>query len=136
MIGTIDLLAFVAMLLPASCLATAHAWLQIGPFPEAAVAIYLTRTASMLYGLCGILLLFLSSDVGRYAPAIRFIARIGVAAGGVLIGIDVVSGMPWWWTAVEGPSCSAVWGLVWMAGRDSAIAPTQGTWPITTGNNP
>ncbi|MDX1969893.1 MAG: hypothetical protein SFV23_22155 [Planctomycetaceae bacterium] len=124
-IGVLDLLAFAAMLQPVSWLSAIHAALQMGTFPEVPVAIYLVRSSSMLYGLCGTLLLFLSSDVARYAPAIRFIARVGLLAGGILIGIDVASRMPWWWIAVEGPACALLWGLVWGAGRESQLGANQ-----------
>ncbi len=107
-----DLLAFIAMLQPLESLAATHAWLGMGPFPEGPLTIYLARSASLLYGLCGVLLLFLSSDVPRYLPVIRVIAGCGVIAGGVLIGIDIASGMPFWWTVVEGPVCSLIWGIV------------------------
>ncbi len=135
-IGVIDLLAFAAMLQPVSWLSAVQAHLQMGTFPDAAVAIYLVRTASMLYGLCGALLLFLSSDVARYAPVIRFIARAGVVAGGILMGIDIASGMPWWWTAVEGPACGLLWGLVWTAGRESLFASNQMSRSTAANDNP
>lgn len=116
-IGVVDLLAFVAMLQPVETLGQVHAWLGLGTFPEQVIAAYLTRTASMLYGLCGLLLLFLSTDVDRYRPVIRFIAGCGMAAGMVLLGIDAVSQMPGWWLWVEGPLCAAIWWSVWRLAR-------------------
>lgn len=112
-IGAVDLLAFVAMTLPVETLAQVHAWLGLGTFPESVIAAYLTRTASMLYGLCGVLLLFLSTDVDRYRPLIRFMAGCGMAAGVMLIAIDAASQMPAWWLWVEGPLCAAIWWSVW-----------------------
>lgn len=117
-IGLLDLLAFVALLLPAAQLAALHAQLGMGPFPEEIIALYLARTASMLYGFCGVLLLFLSTDVARYAPVIRFLSYAGLLASVILLGIDLSTGMPWWWGGIEAAMCAGLWGVVcWSESR-------------------
>lgn len=116
-IGTVDLLAFAALVQPAACLQQAHHGLGMGTFPDAIVAVYLVRTASMLYGLCGLLLLFLSSDVRRYLPVIQFIAICGMAAGVVLVAIGFSAGLPTWWILLEGPGCSLIWACTWHFAR-------------------
>lgn len=114
-VGTLDLLAFAAMVAPVAWLSDVQQSAGLGALPDGAVTIYLVRTASMLYGLCGGLLLFLSTDVVRYAPVIRWISGCGVFAGLLLLAIDLASGMPFWWAVVEGPACSLIWGMVWLA---------------------
>lgn len=104
-IGAIDLLAAIPVFLPAETLAAIHGQLDLGTWPEAEIAAYLARSASWMYALCGALFWFLSNDVVRYRPLIRFVAACGVVTGFVLVGIDLLSGMPGWWTAAEGPGC-------------------------------
>lgn len=114
-IGLLDLCAFLAVLAPVDWLAWAHRSLGFGEFPASLITHYLARSASLLYGFCGVLLLFLSSDVNRYRPVIRFMAFCGLAASGVLLATDLAVGMPLWWTALEGPGCAVLWGLVLLA---------------------
>ncbi|HUQ68532.1 MAG TPA: hypothetical protein VM165_03355 [Planctomycetaceae bacterium] len=113
-IGVIDLLAVAAVFLPNETLAAIHAHLDLGTWPAAPIAVYLARSASWMYALCGVLLIYLSSDVARYRPLIRFLSACGVATGLVLIGIDWSAGMPWWWTATEGPCCLLLAVVTWM----------------------
>lgn len=112
-IGGIDLLAFGAMSLPRSLLEAVHRGLGLGEFPREPIAEYLARSSSMLYGCCGVLLLFLSRDIVRYAPVLRCMAVCGWGAAGCLIVIDATAGLPWWWLVAEGTSCAGLWTLVW-----------------------
>jgi hypothetical protein len=112
-VGMVDLLALGVLLLSPDQLAMMHARIGLGAFPADVITVYLARSASMLYGCCGVLLLGLSLDVVRYAPILRCMASCGVIAGGVLLAIGVRSGLPVWWIAIEGPSCSLIWGLIW-----------------------
>ena len=123
-----DLLAFGAMLAPAAWLSDMQQSAGLGVLPDGAVTIYLIRTASMLYGLCGGLLLFLSTDVVRYAPVIRWISGCGVVAGMALLAIDLASGLPVWWAAVEGPACSLIWGTVWLAASQLKSSELENIW--------
>ncbi|MBI1347314.1 hypothetical protein GC163_13625 [bacterium] len=111
-IGLLDLLAFLALAASPAQIARLHAQLGMGTFPEAVITVYLARTASMLYGFCGLLLLFLSTDVERYRPVIRFLALAGLIASALLLWIDVRTGMPWWWSVLESTACASLWGAV------------------------
>jgi len=120
-VGLLDLLAWIAIIAPATQIAAMHARLGMGPFPEAPIAMYLTRTASLLYGFCGLLLLFLSRDVVRYSPVIRFLAYAGVCASLLLLSIDITTGMPLWWAIFESSACAGLWALVaWCEARSRA----------------
>jgi len=114
-IGLVDLLAIVAVFASNDELAAMHARLDLGTFPDAPIAFYLARSASWLYVLFGALLWFVSWDVVRYRPLIRFLAACGFASAAVLVGIDWSAGLPWWWIAAEGPCCllfaAVTWGL-------------------------
>ena len=69
---------------------------------------YLARSLSAFYVLFGALSLVLSADVERYRPLVRFLGCALAAYGTVFVGVDMLAGMPWWWTASEGPPCMVV----------------------------
>jgi hypothetical protein len=102
-LGTLDLLAFGAVLMPEAWMAATHAWLGMGEFPRAAVVDYLARSASLMYAQHGAVFWFLSGDVRRFRPLIRFMAWIALVSGGVMLVIDLRAGIPLFWTIIEGP---------------------------------
>lgn len=102
-LGTFDLLAFGAMLMPEDWMAATHTWLGMGEFPRAAVVDYLARSASLMYAQHGAVFLFLSRDVVRYRPLIRSMAYIAIVSGGIMLAIDLSAGIPLFWTIIEGP---------------------------------
>jgi hypothetical protein len=57
-VGTVECLAFVAVVVPFRWLTAAHAWLGLGQMPDGAVLRYSIREASFVYGLHGIFLWF------------------------------------------------------------------------------
>jgi hypothetical protein len=116
-LGTIDLLAVAAVFLPLEWMAKAHAWLGMGLLPEQPIISYLTRSASALYALHGALILFISTDVRRYAPLIKFLAVAALVHGVALYLIDSIAGMPGFWIALEGPTVAASGVIVLMIQR-------------------
>jgi hypothetical protein len=110
------LLALGAVVMPFAWMDGVHRSLGMGPLPDAAIVHYLTRSASALYAAYGAVMLFLSFDVRRYRPVILFKAATGVVFGIVMLVLDVAVGMPWHWTAGEGPFIIALGGTVfWLA---------------------
>jgi hypothetical protein len=103
LLGCIDALAFLAVLMPEAWMAAVHEGLQMGEIPRAPLMGYMTRSASLLYALHGAMIVFVSFDIPRYRPLIRFLAWAAVIHGLLLITIDIVEGMPLWWTMLEGP---------------------------------
>ena len=91
------------MFLPREVIVSTNAWLGLAPLPDVPLTFYLARSTSILYALHGVVLLQASTDVVRYRPLIVLIGVSNVAFGAVLLGIGATSGMPWWWTMVEGP---------------------------------
>ena len=115
--GVMDMLAFIAVVMPAAWIENGHLWAGLGAFPEEPVAGYLARSASMMYGLHGVVLFLLSTDTQRYEKLIRWIAGVTVIHGGVMFAIDVVEQMPFWWTSVEGPAFSLTGIMILVAQR-------------------
>lgn len=101
--GSFLLAAFLAMFLPPDWMAATHQWLGMGELPRAAVVDYLARSIAPLYGFHGVLMFVVARDLVRFAPIVTFIGVMNVTLGTALIAIDLYAGMPWWWTASEGP---------------------------------
>jgi hypothetical protein len=102
-LGCIDGLAFFAVVMPESWMAAVHRGLGMGELPAAPLVGYMTRSASLLYALHGAVIVFVSFDVPRYRPLIRFLAWAALVHGLLLVAIDLMERMPPWWTLLEGP---------------------------------
>jgi predicted membrane channel-forming protein YqfA (hemolysin III family) len=85
--------------------------------PTASVVEYLARSLSAFYALVGALCLVMASDLERYRPLVRFFGVAFALLGIVFTGVDLVAGMPWWWTALEGPRALAVGALIYFLAR-------------------
>jgi hypothetical protein len=44
-----------------------------------------------------------AADLERYRPLVRFLGAAFALMSLVLLGVDLAAGMPWWWSASEGP---------------------------------
>lgn len=102
-LGLWDLLALGGVLMPNHSMAMVHAWLGMGDMPQAPVVEYLARSASLMYAQHAVVFLFLSSDVRRYLPLIAFMAWVAIVSGVAMLAIDLISGIPMFWTIIEGP---------------------------------
>jgi hypothetical protein len=116
-----DMLAFIAVAMPMAWIETGHQWAGLGSFPDAPVAGYLARSASLLYGLHGMLLFLLATDTVGYRKLIRWIAGMTVLHGGFMLTIDLVEQMPLWWTMVEGPAFSLTGVAILVAQRFTSV---------------
>lgn len=108
--GVFDLLALVAVAMPMASIAAAHERLGLGSLPIEPIVLYLARSASAVYALHGATILYVSFDVLRYDRLIRFLSLAAIFHGSLIVAIDLASGMPLWWTIVEGP-CFAATGI-------------------------
>ena len=97
------LLATAAIFLPHSWMQRGHEYLGLGELPELPLAGYLTRSISALYATLGAFTWVMANDVHRYRPMVSLWAWFHVVFGVVMLGVDWHSGMPWYWTAIEGP---------------------------------
>jgi hypothetical protein len=109
--GALDCCALLAVCLPREWMQSLCVVLTGVAFPAVPVAWYLARSTSLLYALHGAMAVFISFDVPYYWRLIRFLALAAVAHGGLILAIDLSSGMPVWWSGIEGP-CFAVTGLI------------------------
>lgn len=116
-LGVLDMVAFIAAVMPAVWINTGHQWSGLGEFPTAPIAAYLARSASLMYGLHGVFLFLLATDTVRYAKLIRWVAAITVLHGGFMLTIDLVEQMPLWWTLVEGPGFSLTGVIILVSQR-------------------
>ncbi len=111
------LLAFAAALLPFEWMAAIHARLGLGELPRAPIVEYLARSLSLLYGVHGAIVLFVSRDPRRHASLVLFIGWISAGLGIALTLVDVAAGMPMWWTLGEGPPLLAFSAVVVVLAR-------------------
>ena len=95
--------AFFTMLLPETSMAKTHRWLGLGDFPASPLVNYLTRSLSALYGFHGVLLFLVSRDVVRYRTIVVYLGVMNLVLGFMLVAVDLHAGLPWYWTAAEGP---------------------------------
>jgi hypothetical protein len=99
----------------------AHAWIGLGEMPHGPLLMFMIRQASYTYGVHGLSLWLIATDVDRFRPFIVFNAIAFLVAAPVFFLIDFTSGMPWWW-AVSDPASCAVFGaaLFFLSRRPSS----------------
>jgi hypothetical protein len=102
-VGTVSLLALVAVVMPYAWMDATHQWLGLGRLPDQPIVGYLARSLSAFYALFGGLLWSLSFDLSRHRPTLCFLGIAIVGFGAMLVGIDWVEGLPFYWRAGEGP---------------------------------
>lgn len=103
-IGVVLISAILPVFFPSSWMVTLNDQLGLAGFPDQPLSWYLARSLSLMYFAHGVMVLSLSTDVRRFWPLIRVLGYLNVILGVVLTGIDIVTSMPVWWTAGEGPS--------------------------------
>lgn len=125
--GVVEMLAFVSVVMPREWMEVSHRRLGMGDMPEGAVLMFMIRQASYAYGMHGILLWLLASDVRRYRPVIVFTGATFLLAGPVFFAVDYTSGMPLWWTLADSIGCAILGAVVLWASRggaSDAVLPT------------
>jgi hypothetical protein len=101
--GVSALFAIVPVVMPLSWMVGTHRLLGLGEMPTAPVVEYLARSLSAFYVLFGAICLMLAADLNRYRPVVQFLGAALVPIGAILTVVDLALGMPWWWSACEGP---------------------------------
>ena len=116
--GVVMSMAFVAVVMPTSAMVAIADWLGVGPLQRSPLTEYLTRSLSAMYGVLGVLHLYLARDVIRYLDVIVVIGWLTVLAGVIVTVVDFTAGMPPLWSWSEGPPTVLV-GLayIWLARR-------------------
>ena len=116
-VGVPALFAIVAVLMPTSWMAATHRWLGLGEMPTSPVVEYLARSLSAFYALVGALCLLMASDLDRYRPVVRFLGAAFALMSVIFLGVDLVAGMPWWWSASGGPGGVVFGALLFVLAR-------------------
>ena len=99
--GSVEILAFFAVVMPRAWMETAHEWLRLGVMPPGPVLDYMIRAASFTFGLHGVLLWILATNPDRFRSLVIFTGASYFVAGPVFYAIVHSAGMPLWWTVVE-----------------------------------
>jgi hypothetical protein len=90
---------------------------------------YLARSLSAFYAVVGALCLVVAADLERYRPLVRFLGVAFALMSVVLLGIDLAAGMPWWWSASEGPGGVVLGALMFVLARPDQRPRKQGETP-------
>jgi hypothetical protein len=127
------LLGLVGAALPESWMKAVHEWGGLGPWPGGALLLYLARVVSILYGFYGMLTLYLSFDVRRYLPVIRFMALAGFPLAPVIFAVIWSAGLPTVWAVSEPASILALSALWYVASQPAGPASGRPAPPDRTG---
>ena len=103
--GSVELLAFGAVVMPRPWMEASHAWLGLGEMPRGAVLMFMIRQASYVYGMHGVSLWVLAADVGRYRKLVVLNAVSFLIAAPLFFLIDHTAGMPLYWTVSDSLGC-------------------------------
>ena len=119
--GATELLAFFAVVMPRSWMEATHAWLGMGELEGGAVLMFMIRQASYVYGMHGVSLLVLASDVKRFRPLVILNGISFLLAAPLFLIIDHTSGMPLYWTLLDAAACGFFGAaLLWLTLGDAA----------------
>jgi hypothetical protein len=110
-LGSAGLLAIFFVLVPYSWMNAIHEALGMGGLPSEPIVRYLARSTSAFYAAFGGLLWVLSFDPRRYRPALCYVGAATTLFGLMLFGVDMLGGLPLWWSLIEGPG-NAAFGIV------------------------
>ena len=106
--GSIEILAFISVVMPRSWMEISHEWLGMGTMPEGPLIMFMIRQASYAYGMHGVSMWILASDVVRFRPLIVFNGVAFLLAAPVFFLIDYTSGVPLWWTIFDSIACGSI----------------------------
>ena len=107
-IGVTGLFALPAVFMPIEWMSIIHSYAGLGELPEGPIVAYLARSLSGFYAAFAAITLYISFDIRQYRGFVRLWGVLFVLMGCLLLGIDLVAGMPAPWTLLEGPPTIAV----------------------------
>ena len=118
--GSVEILAFFAVVMPRSWMEVSHVWLGLGMMPGGPVIMFMIRQASYTYGMHGVSLWVIASDVVRFRTLVLLNGIAYLLAAPVFFLIDFTSGMPWFWTIGDTVGSAFVGAaLLWLNQRDA-----------------
>ena len=110
-IGSAALLALIAVVMPYSWMNAIHQWLGMGKLPSEPIVGYLACSTSAFYALLGGLMWVVSFDLQRYRRILIYLGAAIIFFGTALFVVDLLGGMPLWWSLGEGPF-NVIFGIV------------------------
>ncbi len=133
--GSVEILAFVAVVMPRVWMETGHAWLGLGEMPDGPIIMFMIRQASYAYGMHGVSMWILAADVNRFRPIIVFNGISFLLAAPVFFLIDYHSGMPWFWTISDALGCGFFGAALLWLNRGKKLRTRSGDDPVSTRSN-
>ena len=118
--GAVEILAFIAVVMPRSWMEVSHEWLGMGTMPDGPLVMFMIRQASYAYGMHGVSLWILASDVVRFRPLIIFNGVAFLLAAPVFFLIDYTTGVPFWWTIFDSLACGSTGIALLLLTRDDS----------------
>jgi hypothetical protein len=122
--AVLGVLALAGAVFPESWMKAIHEWGGLGPWPGGALLVYLARVVYLLYGFIGLVALYLSFDVRRYLPLIRFIAVVSLLFVPVMFVVIWTAGLPTVWAVSEPTSILVISALWYATSRPAGLANT------------
>ena len=120
--GAVEILAFIAVVMPRAWMESAHLWLDLGEMPRGAITIFMIRQASYAYGMHGISLWVLATNPVRFRPLVLLNGISFLLAAPVFFIIDYTSGLPLWWTVGDSLACGFFGAaLLWLNQRVKGV---------------
>ena len=105
--GGTEMLAFISVVMPRSWMEAGHVWLGMGQMAQSPLLMFMIRQASYTYGMHGLSLCVLATDLQRYRVLIILNGVAFLLAGVVFALIDYTAGMPWFWTLFDSLGCGS-----------------------------
>jgi hypothetical protein len=120
--GATEIFAFIAVVMPRWQMEAAHRWLGLGELASGPLIMFMIRQASYTYGVHGISLWMLATNVDRFRPLVILNGFAFLLAAPVFFLIDYTSGMPWWWAWGDSLGCglfgvALLWLTLWKRAR-------------------
>lgn len=110
-VGTVALLAVIAVVMPYSWMDAVHQRLGMGKLPPEPIVGYLARSTSAFYAMLGGLLWVVSFDLRRHRVVLQYLGLVIILLGITLGMVGFMEGMPRFWKLAEGPINLAI-GIV------------------------
>lgn len=120
--GSFEILAFFAVIMPRSWMEVSHAWLGLGQMPDGPLIMFMIRQASYTYGMHGISLWVLASDVARFRTLVLLNGIAYLLAAPVFFLIDYTSSMPWYWTVMDSVGCGFFGAVLLLLSRADSVS--------------
>ena len=119
------MLAIFAVFFPYSWMNAIHGWLGMGTLPPEPIVGYLARSTSAFYFMLGGLSWVISFDLRRLRPAVGFVGLFLLGFAPVLLGLDIIEGMPLLWTLGEGPMVAVMGAAILVLRRGVPDEPAR-----------